>query len=93
MILLNLIVLAVCCLALESKKKTNKQTTREREREREREEGAEMHQISKQNNSQVSIITIVSRKYKDRQTDCQQKMRIACYFPICPHQSSSDKPR
>jgi len=37
MILLNLIVLAVCCLALESKKKTNKQTTRERERERERE--------------------------------------------------------
>jgi hypothetical protein len=36
MTLLNLIVLAVCCLALESKKKTKKQTTNERERERER---------------------------------------------------------
>jgi hypothetical protein len=46
MTLLKLIVLAVCCLALESEKKTNKQTTNEREREREREQGAEMHQIS-----------------------------------------------
>jgi hypothetical protein len=40
-----------------------------------------MNQISKQNNSQVSIITIVSRKYKDRQTDCQQKNEDRLLFP------------
>jgi hypothetical protein len=93
MTLLNLIVLAVCCLALESKKKTNKQTTNERERERERGGGWNAPNLIAKQFPGIDHQHRVSSKYKDRQTGCQQKMRIVCYFPICPHHVSSDKPR